>query len=222
MDRPGHLLLAAALVVTAPLYASEPASPLTSTNPAAAATDTAPPARNRAVSPHLAAALAAKPPSYASAPATDPSSAAAASTAPALANLPDGEKPAGPAVQLPKYIVRELRLPKETEALSQRGVEALAMNRYLGSYDNLDRGILNFITLNDLWRKIPVLKYIPLSLSITNEQRAMIRYEEDRRLEQMNDYKELADLARKSGDLPGAAALQREADRTFRHPSPEW
>jgi hypothetical protein len=94
---------------------------------------------------------------------------------PALAQ-PDG------VIRLPTFAVHASRLLTEDEVLTDKGRAELAMNRYLGPADGIDRGLLNAYTLPGLWKKIPVLGRIPCMLGgMTNETRAMWLYKQDMR-----------------------------------------
>jgi hypothetical protein len=84
-------------------------------------------------------------------------------------------------IQLPTFEARAPRLLTEDEVLTDKGRAELAMNRYLGPADGIDRGLLNAFTLPGLWKKIPVLGRIPCLLGgMTNETRAMQLYKQDR------------------------------------------
>jgi len=78
-------------------------------------------------------------------------------------------------VTLPTVIVSPPRLPSSDEILSQKGRAEALMDKYLGARDGLDRGILNRITLAELWGKIPILRlinFIGPPGSMSNEERA--------------------------------------------------
>jgi hypothetical protein len=167
----------------------------------------------RAVSPRMAEVLRATLPSYDDFIRQQP---------------PPPSEPAKPVVpletdlsvtSLPRYVVKELRLPTSTEVMSRRAVEEAAMNRYLGPKDGLDRGVLNAFTIKQLWEKIPVIgKILPPPIpSISNEQRAMQRYYEDLRLEKKNDLLELSALTALSGDAAQAERIKRETQRAFKN-----
>jgi hypothetical protein len=83
--------------------------------------------------------------------------------------------------RLPTFTVRASRLLPEDEVFTNKGLAELAMNRYLGPADGIDRGLLNAVTLPGLWKKIPILGRIPSMLpGMTNEARAMQLYKQDR------------------------------------------
>ncbi|MBI5692120.1 MAG: hypothetical protein HZC55_18725 [Verrucomicrobia bacterium] len=95
--------------------------------------------------------------------------------------------PANAIVRLPDYVVRERkppRLPEAEEVMSPREREQLALQRFLGDEQGLDRA-LSMITPVHLWRKIPLLGRFPFLGFETNEQRAVRLYEEARRAERV-------------------------------------
>jgi hypothetical protein len=95
--------------------------------------------------------------------------------------LSDLAQPSG-VIKLPTFVVRGSSLMTEDEVLTDKGMAELAMNRYLGPADGIDRGLLNAFTLPGLWKKIPVLGRIPCPLpGMTNETRAMWLYKQDMR-----------------------------------------
>jgi hypothetical protein len=78
-------------------------------------------------------------------------------------------------VVLSEFAVAATRLPSPEEVAGPGGRAEALMRKQLGHRDGLDRGVLNRITLPELWRKIPVLRLInfvgpPGSLS--NAERA--------------------------------------------------
>jgi rhomboid family GlyGly-CTERM serine protease len=161
-----------------------------------------PPPSERAVSPYIAAELATTIPKY-----EPPPPVAAASAAPDPNVL-----------RMSAYLVREPKLPTPEEVLTQKGIASIAMDRYLGPADALDRGVLNHFTLVQLWQKIPVLGAIPFVPfgSISNEARAMELYDQDRRLQEKADLMELVKLMKKTGDSAGGDKLKQEVDDSFR------
>jgi len=62
---------------------------------------------------------------------------------------------------LPAYIVRDAKIPDQDQILTYKGKAKIAMDKYIGPYDGLDRGVLNRYTLQQLWQKIPVLGALP-------------------------------------------------------------
>lgn len=92
--------------------------------------------------------------------------------------------PANGIVRLAPYIVRELPLPKREEVMTPSELEKMAMQRYLGDEDGLDRGVLNLFTVKSLWKKLPVLGRYPLVGFSTNEERAMAIYRDEKAKEE--------------------------------------
>lgn len=95
--------------------------------------------------------------------------------------------PANTIVRLPDYVVRERkppRLPEPEEVMSPREREQLALQRFLGDEQGLDRA-LSMVTPVHLWRRIPLLGRFPFLGFETNEQRAVRLYEEARRTERL-------------------------------------
>jgi hypothetical protein len=178
--------------------ATLPTPPPKADPPPAAAAE---PPSDRPVSPHIAAELASTIPKY-----EPPPSAAAASAAPDPNIL-----------RMPPYLVREPKLPTPAEVLTPKGIASIAMDRYLGPADSLDRGVLNHFTLVQLWKEIPVLNALPFVPfgSISNESRAMELYDQDQRLAEKADLMELAKLMKKTGDAAGGDKLKQEVDDTF-------
>lgn len=129
--------------------------------------------RGRLVSPSLAAMLAASMPRY-----TPPTlqSTAAPRESPVLSA--GAEKPKNEIVRLPSYVVRAENIPSRRDVLTKKGIEDWMMNKYMGSYDDLDRGVLNRFTIGELWAKIPILGKLPFFGAFTNEARAMAFYYE--------------------------------------------
>lgn len=166
----------------------------------------------RAISPRIAEVLRATLPSYDDAvrqqtapPKAPPNPIVALETDPGVASLPT-------------YVVNEGRLPTAAQVMSRRAIEEVAMNRYLGPKDGLDRGLLNAVTLKQLWQKIPVLGKLPLPIpNVSNEERAMQRYYDDLRVEQKKDLMELSTLTAKSGDPAQAERIKRETQKAFKN-----
>src|SRR5205809_6274958 len=92
--------------------------------------------------------------------------------------------------------------------MTRKELARRAMEQYLGPEDGFDRGFLNLFTS----KQIPLLRLIG---SVSNEDRAMARYEEDERLRRKNDLIELASMMKKSGDAAAGAKVKREVDRAF-------
>jgi hypothetical protein len=86
-------------------------------------------------------------------------------------------KPAGSqegVTAMPAFTVRESKIPTEERILSYKGSAKVAMDRYLGPADGFDRGVLNRFTLPQLWKKIPILGWLPFvgtPAEMSNEER---------------------------------------------------
>lgn len=83
---------------------------------------------------------------------------------------------------LPAFIVRDTKIPNEDQILTSGAKAKVAMNKYLGPSDGLDRGVLNRYTLRQLWEKIPILprllpilgglQFVGTPVRMSNEDRA--------------------------------------------------
>jgi hypothetical protein len=115
-------------------------------------------------------------------------------------NPSDPSQPRNKIIRLPKQVVQGNRPPifKEKDLYDKQNLSKLAMKRYLSS---LDRNFLNRYTL-------------PL-VGTSAEQRALAMYEENARLDNINDLKDAAANASRSGDKDEASYLRKEVDRTF-------
>ncbi len=163
-----------------------------------ASTQTAPreaPRRVRAISPEVAAQLAASAPKYTPAP---PKPAPAPKVEESLVDMRDVDKPRNNIIRLPKYIVREATPPVFTERAinTQKGLTAIAMSRYISETDRA----LNRFT-------------IPL-FGTSAEKRAMTMYAEDERLNNMAEMKDTARAAAQSDPAQGSYIL-RESQKTY-------
>jgi len=126
------------------------------------------PATPRTVSPTVAVMLDAAMPKYAP-PAAGPNKQLPTPTK-------EEAKPRNDIVHLSQYIVRDERPPTNEDLMTKSGREQWAMNTYLGSPHDFDRGVLNHTTLDQLWAKIPVIGKVPFFGSTSNESRAMAHY----------------------------------------------
>jgi hypothetical protein len=122
----------------------------------------------RAVSPAVAVMLAAAMPKYA------PPKTKAVKRAPTPPT--EEAKPRNGIVHLSPYIVRGEKPPTDQDIMTKSGLEQWAMNTYLGSTHDFDRGVLNHTTLDQMWSKIPVIGKVPFFGSASNESRAMTHY----------------------------------------------
>lgn len=165
---------AAALAVVA-VEGRESATPAKSEAEPAGAPATKP---TRAVSPHLAAALAEKMPKFEpKAGAHDAEKKPGQTGAEAL-----DDQPANGIVRLPRYVVREERPPSDREMRSARGLEAHAMDKYMGAPGGFSRGVLNRFTFGQAWDRwikgrVPILGRF--DWAVTQENEAMKRYYDD-------------------------------------------
>jgi hypothetical protein len=147
------------------------------------------PAKRRAISAHMAEVLAAKLPPY------DPTKREAPKPAESSPVLTDTAPTDPNIVQLPKVIINEGRLPTPEEILTEAALAEIAMNRYLGSKDGLDRGFLNRFTIAQFWQKVPILgKIAPGLFGVTNEQRAMSLYRIDQQLRKKQNMLDLGSM----------------------------
>ena len=161
------------------------------------------------VSPYLAAAIADGLPRFEPAPKSSDALLTAA-TPPQAEPSPLG------IVRMPQYVVREARPLNQEQLQVITGNANIAMKRYLGDTNSLDRGILNHFTFPGLWSKIPVLSFLPCPLpGLTNQQRAMQRYREDERLSLKDDLLSLESLGIPSTDEM-SKTLKREIRYSFR------
>jgi hypothetical protein len=171
------------------------------TNRPPPSTDTAPDAqkKKRAISEDLAATLNAGLPKY------EPQKPQPKPTPEEeFVDLREVDKPKNEIIRLPRYIVEGSRPPifRERDIHTQRGLGALAAQRYLSG---LDRNFLNRFTL-------------PF-IGLTPEQRALIMYAEDERLRNMSEFRDHAANAAAAGDAAGSAYIKRTSTETFMHRS---
>lgn len=88
-------------------------------------------------------------------PEGEPAKAAAEAAAKKASGSPSG------ITTMPAYTVREARTPTEEKLMTFEARAKVAMDKYLGASDNIDRGLLNRFTLPQLWKMIPVLGRLP-------------------------------------------------------------
>lgn len=110
------------------------------------------------------------------------------------------DQPKNKIIRLPRYVVEADRPPvfKESEIHTKSGLGKLAAARYLSS---LDRNVLNRFTL-------PII-------GITPEQRALMMYQEDERLQNISDINNSARSALLAGDKKESEALKKERNSAF-------
>jgi hypothetical protein len=110
------------------------------------------------------------------------------------------DQPKNKIIRLPKYVVLAERPPifKEREIYTKSALAKIAMKRYLSS---LDTKLLNRWT-------IPII-------GMSAEDRAMMKYREDQRLEDKAELETAARNARISGDKNESIYLKKETEKTF-------
>jgi len=147
-------------------------------------------ARARAISPTVAARLSQAMPKY-----NPPPAAPAPKTDEELA----AEEPRNQIIRLPKVVVEGHRPPVFTERQihTKEGLEALAVARYLTEFD---RGVLN--------------RYRLPFVGMTAEQRAMMMYEEEERLRNIEQARQSIYVL-KQVDPEAAQQLKKETDSAY-------
>jgi hypothetical protein len=149
-----------------------------------------PPAPTRMISPRLVAVLAASLPRYVPAP---KESAATETEVPTESTGSSDD-----ILHLPKYVVHGPKSPvlRERDLSTPRALTQIAMKRYSST---LDRALNHY--------RLPII-------GISPESRALAKYAEDERLQNMAD---LARIARNAAlvDRAAGAELQRLADATY-------
>lgn len=155
------------------------------------------PRRTRAISPEVAAQLAAAAPKFEALPA-QPKPEESQARVVEETDIRDTDKPMNGIVRLPRYIVIERRPPmlRERDILTSKGVEDIAMKRYITETDRA----LNAFTL-------------PL-LGKSREAWASMMYQEDQRLQDMKQMYELAGLVSTTDKAQGQY-VKRNVERTF-------
>ncbi len=111
----------------------------------------------------------------------------------------DAEQPRNQIIRLPKVVVEGQRPPvfTEREIHTKEGLEALAVARYLTEFD---RGVLN--------------RYRLPFVGMTAEQRAMMMYEEEERLRNIEKAKQSIYVL-KQVDPEAAEQLKKESDAAY-------
>jgi hypothetical protein len=160
--------------------------------------------RARAVSTRAAEMLSAAVPKYAANPVAAPAPAAA------IPRVAPPEKPANQIVHLPGVIVRERRPPAREEILSDAELAKIGMNRYIGPYDGLDRGVLNLFTVKSLWKKIPVLGRYELLGFETNEERGLRLYKAAKQQEEFENLYGLLSIGKEEAAASGAGRTKKK------------
>lgn len=116
------------------------------------------------------------------------------------------DKPKNTIVRLPKFVVQE-RLPAvftERDIYSKKGLENLAMRRYLTETDR----VLNRF-------KLPLF-------GTSNADRAMAMYAEDERLKNMSDVADRTNMVMKSNAADGAKVKSQAQDTFMRWQDIGW
>jgi hypothetical protein len=207
MVRPFHVVLLLPALAAQPLCAQNSPAPVTGPAPAsvASANDSAsasapapaaskraenPPSQARAISPEVAAQLAASRPKFSPTPPPKPEE--------DLPDLREIDKPKNTIVRLPKYVVHAPRPPifRERDIYTRQGLANLAMRRYFSETDRA----LNRFTL-------------PL-FAISNSDRALAMYAEDERLKNMADVADNTNMVMKS-DAAAGTKMKDAAQQTF-------
>lgn len=177
----------------APAPVQAPTSPVFAPSQGERAPAPAAPKRTRAVSPEVAAALAAAAPKY-----TPPPPKPEPKPEEELPDMRDIDKPKNAIIRLPKVVVQEPRPAVFTERSihTEKGLTDIAMRRYISDVDRA----LNRFTL-------------PL-FGTSKEARAMAMYAEDERLRNMSELEATA-TAISQGDAAAGTYIRRETEKTF-------
>jgi hypothetical protein len=170
---------------TSPAPARQDVAPAQETPTGAAAEEN----RERPFSPTVAANLARAMPKYN--PPAPPK--------PKVEEETEAEQPRNQIIRLPKVVVEGQRPPvfTEREIHTKEGLEALAVARYLTEFD---RGVLN--------------RYRLPFVGMTAEQRAMMMYEEEERLRNIEKAKQSIYVL-KQVDPEAADQLKKESDAAY-------
>ena len=182
-----------------PLAPKPPAPPAASPTTAGSAAPAAP-VRERAISPAVAAALAAAMPKY-----TPPPPKPAPVPEEELPDLRETDKPKNTIVRLPKFVVRDAKPPvfRDRDLNTKQGLARIAMRRYLTEADR----VLNRFT-------IPLFSPISTNGGTSNEERALAMYAEDERLKNMSEVADQTNMLLRSNN-PAGTQLKSDAQQTF-------
>lgn len=82
-------------------------------------------------------------------------------------------KPGADITSMPAFIVRDVKIPTDGKIMTYKARTKVAMDKYLGPSDGLDRGLLNAVTLTQLWKKVPILGSLIDFKTMSNEDRAL-------------------------------------------------
>lgn len=206
MVRPLHLALLLPALAGVPLCAQSLPAPLAATPPAGvspadgqapATTATSVPRLGedkpraaRAISPDVAAQLAASRPKFT--PIAPPPPPKPDEDMPDLREI---DKPKNTIVRLPKFVVQEQRpaVFRDKDILTKEGLAKLAMRRY---FSETDRALNRF--------RLPLFSaYSTNGTGQSNQERALAMYAEDERLKDMADYADKTNMVMKSDATEG-------------------
>ncbi len=196
-------LLLLALPLAAQTAPATPAEPATPTPPASGTTSSVEVSRPTShVSSTMATAINAKLPRYTPPPPPPPKveNEEEGEEVDDPSDTPTGDRPRNKIIRLPRYVVYGQRpaVFRERDIYTRQGLAALAMKRYLNSFD---RNVLNRFTL-------------PL-IGTSAEARAMQIYEEEARLQNIADFQSAAADAERAGDKQEADYLRRTTNDTY-------
>lgn len=168
-------------------------SPVLAPNNSEKAPPPSAPKRTRAMSPEVAAALAAASPKY-SPPPPKPEP----KPEEEKLDLREIDKPMNTIIRLPKVIVQEPKpvIFSERVISTDKGLKEIAMRRYIS---DVDRALNRFT--------------IPL-FGTSKESRALAMYAEDERLRNMSELEATA-TAVSAADAAGGTYIRRESQKTF-------
>jgi hypothetical protein len=158
------------------------------------------PERTRAISPDVAARLAASAPKYTPPPPAPPPKPEEE------VDLRDVDKPRNGIIRLPKYIVQERKpaVLDERAVNTEKGLKDIAVRRYISELDH----VMNRFS-------IPLLTPVRTGNgNSATDDRALAMYREDERLRNMADMRDAAVSTAKSDPSQGAYIL-RESRNTF-------
>ncbi len=187
---------------------AEPANPLVTADTSSTGSSTTgvprlredKPRPSRAISPEVAAQLAASRPKFtpvAPPPPPKPEE--------ELPDLRETDKPKNTIVRLPKYVVQEQKSPifRERDIYTKEGLANLAMRRY---FTETDRAMNRFT--------IPIFHPISLLGGSSNEDRALAMYYEDERLKEMGEAADRTNMVMKS-DRAAGEKMKNVNQQTF-------
>ncbi len=211
MPRPFHLILLLPALTALPLRAQDAPTPASSAptaasiapavSPAIVSETTAPKRTVRAISPEVAAQLAASRPKFT--PVAPPPPPKPEEDLPDLREL---DKPKNTIVRLPKFVVQEPRPPifRELDIHTKQGLATLAMRRYM---TETDRALNRF--------RLPLFSSFSTNGGgQSNEERALAMYYEDERLKEMADAADKTNMVMKS-DRAAGTKIQDASQQTF-------